>query len=176
MFYIVIVLIQKKRKECIIVLNILLECLLKWFAPIFVFTTEEIFRLVTKENNSIHEEIFPEIPNSWKNQNLDNKWKKLFKIKQKANIAIEEKRSSKEIGSSLEAEIKIIVDENNYNLLEGLDLAEYFITSKAEKNKSKNKEELNISVTKSNGKKCPRCWKILDNNCIRCEKVIAEND
>ena len=32
---------------------------------------------------------------------------KLFKIKQEANIAIEEKRSNKEIGSSLEAEIKL---------------------------------------------------------------------
>ena len=31
----------------------------------------------------------------------------LFKIKQEANIAIEEKRAKKEIGSSLEAEIKI---------------------------------------------------------------------
>ena len=39
--------------------------------------------------------------------NLNDKWRKLFKIKQEANIAIEEKRSNKEIGSSLEAEIKI---------------------------------------------------------------------
>ena len=166
---------SKKRKECIIVLNIILDCLLRWFAPIFVFTTEEIHSLVSKDNKSIHEKTFPEIPEKWKNEKLDIKWKQLFKIKQKANIAIEEKRSNKEIGSSLEAEIQIIANEDNYFLLEGLDLAEYFITSKAEKNKSKNKEELDIIVKKTSGNKCPRCWKILDDKCIRCEKVLSEN-
>ena len=39
---------------------------------------------------------------------------KLFKIKQEANIAIEQKRSSKEIGSSLEADIKIQLDDKNF--------------------------------------------------------------
>ncbi|MDC0903704.1 isoleucine--tRNA ligase [Pelagibacteraceae bacterium] len=166
---------SKKRKECIIVLNVILDSLLKWFAPIFVFTTEEIHSLIGKDNKSIHEQIFPEIPEKWKNENLNIKWKQLFKIKQKANIAIEEKRASKEIGSSLEAELKITANNNIYNLLEGLDLAEYFITSKAEKNKSEEKEEVKIEVTKTNGNKCPRCWKILEKKCTRCEKVLAEN-
>ena len=60
-------------------------------------------------------------------------------------------------------------------LLEGLDLAEYFITSKAKtiKNKS-NEEEDRITVRKTQGKKCPRCWKVLENACERCEKVIKE--
>ena len=35
------------------------------------------------------------------------KWIKLYENKQEANIAIEEKRASKDIGSSLEAEIKL---------------------------------------------------------------------
>ena len=166
---------SKKRKECIIVLNVILDSLLKWFAPIFVFTTEEIHSLIGKDNKSIHEQVFPEIPEKWKNENLNIKWKQLFKIKQKANIAIEEKRASKEIGSSLEAELKITANNNIYNLLEGLDLAEYFITSKAEKNKSEEKEEIKIEVTKTNGNKCPRCWKILEKKCTRCEKVLAEN-
>ena len=118
--------------------------------------------------------IFPKIPKKWENKILDDRWKQLFKIKQEANVAIEEKRASKEIGSSLEAELTIITDDKNFELLEGIDLAEYFITSKAEKIKSKNKEELKIKVTKSKGIKCPRCWKILDNKCFRCEKVVAE--
>ena len=58
---------------------------------------------------------------------------KLFKIKQEANIAIEEKRTNKEIGSSLEAEIKLILKKDNFEFLDKLDLAEYFITSKAQK-------------------------------------------
>ena len=117
---------SKKRKRCVIVLNIILECLLKWLAPIFVFTTDEIYSLVKKDNKNIHEFIFPEIPKKWENKSLNEKWLQLFKIKQEANIAIEEKRASKEIGSSLEAELKIITDNKNFTLLEGIDLAEYF--------------------------------------------------
>ncbi len=164
---------SKKRKDCIIVLNIILECLLKWFAPIFVFTTEEIYSLINKDNEkSIHTSNFAEIPNSWKDENLDKKWNALYKIKQDANIAIEEKRASKEIGSSLEAEIEISTSKENFNLMEGLDLAEYFITSKAIKLKNKNeKDETKIIVKKSNGIKCPRCWKIVNKKCERCEKV-----
>ena len=166
---------SQKRKECVVVLNILLECLLKWFAPIFVFTTEEIFSLINKNNNkSIHELTFVEIPNTWKNNKLEEKWKALYKIKQEANLAIEEKRSNKEIGSSLDAEIEIFINEKEFNLLEGLDLPEYFITSKATKIKNKNETETKIIVKKADGTKCPRCWKILKNNCDRCDKIIKE--
>ncbi len=166
---------SKKRKDCTIVLNIILESLLKWFAPILVFTTEEIYSLINKSEESIHEHSFVEIPRNWRNTQLSEKWKKLFKIKQEANIAIEKKRSNKEIGSSLEAELKITADSNKFDLLEGLDLEEYFITSKATKFKSKKNEELKIEVNKSKGTKCGRCWKILDKKCIRCETAVNEN-
>ena len=139
---------SNKRKECVIVLNIILESLLKWFAPILVFTTDEIYSLVNKEEDNIHENLFVKIPIAWENNKLDEKWIKLFKIKQEANIAIEEKRSSKEIGSSLEAELKITINSKNYDLLDGLDLAEYFITSKAEKIKSEKQIETKIEVKK----------------------------
>ncbi len=164
---------SKKRKECIVVLNLILECLIKWFAPIFVFTTEEIFSLVNKKDESIHEKNFVKIPNHWEDSKLNDKWKNLYKIKQEANIAIEQKRANKEIGSSLEAEIEIFVNSEDYNLMEGLDLAEYFITSKAIKIQNKKKEdEIKIIVKKSSGTKCSRCWKIVQNKCSRCDEVV----
>ena len=73
----------------------------------------------------------------------------------------------------MEAEIKIIANENNFNLLDGLDLPEYFITSKAQKVKSTKKDEIVIEVKKTVGNKCPRCWKILSTKCSRCEEVIS---
>jgi len=159
---------SKKRKNCIIVLNIILECLLKWLAPILVFTTEEIFNLLNKNKNSIHETIYPLIPNSWRDDSLDKKWKELYQIRQEVNIAIEEKRTNKEIGSSLEADISIYVNEKEFKLLESLDLEEYFITSKVSKSQNKNKEDkLKIDVKKSTGTKCTLCWKILDKKCQR---------
>ena len=157
---------SKKRKNCVVVLNIILESLLKWFAPILVFTTDEIFTLINKENESIHEYSFVEIPKNWENRKLNEKWEKLFEIKQDANVAIEEKRSSKEIGSSLEAQIKLTVNKNKFELLNNLDLAEYFITSKAEKILSEN-DETTIEVSKAVGEKCQRCWKILEKKCNR---------
>ena len=40
---------SQKRKSTLLVLNIILQCLLKWFAPILSFTTEEIYQLVSKK-------------------------------------------------------------------------------------------------------------------------------
>ena len=53
---------SEKRKSSIIVLNIILESLIKWFAPILSFTTEEIFILIKQDKKSIHLEKFIEIP------------------------------------------------------------------------------------------------------------------
>ena len=157
---------SKKRKECVIVLNIILDCLLKWFAPILVFTTDEIFDLLTKDKGSIHLTNFPNIPSNWLNENLDKKWKDLFAIKQKVNIAIEEKRAQKEIGSSLEAEISLHLKDSDIKLLEGLDLEEYFITSKVNLQKSPD-QDMKIEVKRSSGSKCTLCWKILEKKCER---------
>ena len=162
---------SKKRKDCIVVLNVILECLLKWFAPIFVFTTEEIFSLVNKNEISIHETLFPVIPQNWADDTLKKKWENLYHIKQEVNIAIEEKRTNKEIGSSLEADILIHVNEKEYNLLKDVDLEEYFITSKAKKIKDEN-NKFKITVKKASGTKCTRCWKILENKCSRCEEAM----
>ncbi len=165
---------SKKRQNCVIVINIILESLLKWFAPILVFTTDEIYSLINNNEKSIHEDVFVNTPNNWQNEKLNKKWENLFQIKQDANIAIEEKRSSKEIGSSLEAEVKLYVSKENYELLDGVDLAEYLITSKAEKIKLSDSKTTKIEVKKITGNKCPRCWKILEKNCIRCEEAVSQ--
>ena len=51
---------SQKRKSCVTLLNVILECLLKWYAPVLSFTTEEITDLSNKSKKiSIHEETFP---------------------------------------------------------------------------------------------------------------------
>ena len=57
-----------------------------------------------------------------------------------------------------------------FELLKDIDLAEYLITSKAEKFLLKDKE-ITIEVIKAKGTKCPRCWKILEQNCKRCSNI-----
>ncbi len=167
---------SKKRKNCINLLNIILECLIKWYAPVLSFTTEEISQLAQKnKKTSIHEESFPEIPRSWNNEELIKKWDKLLNIRQKVNIAIEEKRSTKIIGSSLEADIEIDLPKTEFNILKEVDAQELFIVSKFKQNISKEKEDILVKVKKAEGTKCSRCWKIVvevkDNKCSRCLKI-----
>ena len=156
-----------KRKSTIIFLNILLEILLKWFAPILSFTTEEIYSLLKiNSNKSIHLENFPKIPSKWNNQDLEVKWNELIKIREICNSSIELKRASKEIGSSLEANLIIYLNEKLIKFTKGIDFSELCITSdaKVEKNKS---DEILVKTIKAKGQKCPVCWKININKCER---------
>ena len=155
-----------RRKSCIIVLNILLESLSKWFAPILSFTTEEIFTLINLSEKSIHLEKFIEFPKLFENEELNNKWTELKKIRDVCNISIEAKRASKEIGSSLEANLIINLTDELLEISKNTDFAELCITSSAIV-KNSNSEEITAEARKAEGIKCPVCWKISKENCTR---------
>ena len=157
---------SKKRKHCITVLNIILESLIKWFAPILSFTTEEIFTLINKEKNSIHLEKFIEIPKKYLNKELEQKWKELKKIRDICNISIESKRASKEIGSSLEANLTINLNQKLIDLTKDIDFSELCITSIAKIEEGKT-DDIIVTAIKAEGNKCPVCWKINKDKCER---------
>ena len=160
---------SKKRENCLKILNILLDCLLRWFAPILSFTTEEIFKLIKNESDvSIHLEKFASIPKNWKNENLAEKWKEILNVREIALSSIELKRADKLIGSSLEAQIMIELNKEKYNLLKNYDFAEICITSVAQlKINSDIKASVNVVTKKAVGEKCPVCWKIFQEKCER---------
>ena len=157
---------SKKRKSTILLLNIILNSLLKWFAPILSFTTEEIFNLLFKDQKSIHLEKFHKYPDKFKNEKLSEKWSELIKIRNICNISIEEKRASKEIGSSLEADLKINLNQKLQKVTSNIDFSELCITSKAEVSYNEDVETTAIS-SKAKGTKCPVCWKINEGPCPR---------
>ena len=144
------------RSSTIILLNVILNSLLKWFAPILSFTTEEIFRLIQKDNKSIHLEKFLEFPAKFENNDLNKKWVELIKIRNICNVSIEEKRASKEIGSSLEAELKIELNQKMKRSVNNIDFSELCITSKAEV-LFKDDIETTAYATKAKGSKCSMC-------------------
>jgi len=97
-------------------------------------------------------------------------------VRNVANAAIEVKRSSKEIGSSLEADIKVYLGKEYLQHSKDVNLSEYIITSKAEAKPMINDDKLfkldsvdniKVLVKKAKGEKCPRCWKILESSCER---------
>jgi isoleucyl-tRNA synthetase len=157
---------SKKRQSTIVLLNIILKSLLRWFAPILSFTTEEIYRLIKNDNKSIHLTKFLKFPKSFKNQNLNQKWLELIKIRNICNISIEEKRASKEIGSSLEASLKINLDKKLNEISKDIDFSELCITSSAEVSYLEN-SETKVQTTKAEGLKCQVCWKITKDACSR---------
>ena len=90
----------------------------------------------------------------------------MIKIRNICNVSIEEKRASKEIGSSLEAELKIQINENIKDLIHNIDFSELCITSKAEITYKNDIETIAIA-NKAKGSKCPVCWKINEVSCPR---------
>jgi isoleucyl-tRNA synthetase len=161
---------SKKRSDCISVLNIILQSLLKWFAPILSFTSEEIYRSINKEEkeNSIHLKNFVKIPENWKNEELNANWEKIKKIRDEANISIETQRTDKIIGSSLEANIQIKLKDELYKIAKNEDFSEICITSSASIIKDdKIKSDIQVNTQKAIGNKCPVCWKISENDCER---------
>ncbi len=162
---------SKKRQSCTLTLNIILDCLLKWFAPILSFTTEEIYTLINKDKDkdkSIHLEKFVNIPKKWKNENLYERWENLKKIRDYSNISIESKRAEKVIGSSLEANIKIKLNKELYETAKNFDFGEICITSGAEIILDNNlKDEISVDTQKAEGEKCSVCWKIRKDKCER---------
>ena len=171
-----------ERKICTNLLALTLDILLKWLAPILSFTTEEVFQIINVgKNSSIHLESFPKIPADWENKKLYEKWGKLKVIRNVVNAGIEVKRSNKDIGSSLEADIEIYLGEEYLELVKNINLSEYFITSKARVKKMINDDKIfklndisnvGVLVEKAKGEKCSRCWKILGNPCDRCRGVL----
>ncbi|MBD1162335.1 isoleucine--tRNA ligase [Pelagibacterales bacterium SAG-MED12] len=160
---------SKKRESTLLLLNIILNSLLKWFAPILSFTTEEIYQLISKKNKSIHLENFLNFPKKFENEKIERKWDELIKIRDICNISIEEKRASKELGSSLEAELQIKLNNKFKQIVNGIDLSELCITSKAEVYFD-DQADIDVVTKKSSGKKCSVCWKIRLDPCERHPK------
>ena len=155
---------SQKRQSTIILLNVILNSLLKWFAPILSFTTEEIYKLLFNDNKSIHLEKFLKFPENFKNEPLNQKWLDLIKIRNICNISIEEKRANKEIGSSLEAKLKINLDKKLSEITQNIDFSELCITSIAEVSYNEN-SETKVQTTKAEGSKCSVCWKVSTEPC-----------
>ena len=105
-------------------------------------------------------------PKSFENEKLNKKWVELKKIRDICNISIETKRASKEIGSSLEANLIINLNKDLFEISNNIDFSELCITSSAIVQQSK-KEDVTAETVKAEGTKCPICWKI---NKVKCER------
>jgi len=168
---------SQRRNNCLEVLNVLINFLLKWFSPILAFTSEEAYQVIkNKKYKSIHLQDFPVIPLIWNNSEIKNKWIGIKKVKQVVNAAIEDIRNKKIIGSSLEANVIVYLKDEYLNIIKQEDLSEIFICSEAKAESFINQNDLfslkdvegvAVKIVKAKGQKCSRCWKILEKSCFR---------
>jgi isoleucyl-tRNA synthetase len=168
---------SQRRNNCLEVLNVLINFLLKWFSPILAFTSEEAYQVIKNKNyKSIHLQDFPAIPLIWNNSEIKKKWISIKKVKQVVNAAIEEIRNKKIIGSSLEANVIVYLKDEYLDFIKEEDLSEIFICSEAKAEPFINQNDLfslkdiegvAVKILKAKGQKCSRCWKILEKPCSR---------
>jgi isoleucyl-tRNA synthetase len=158
------------RKSCLTVLDHLFRATVTWLAPMLCFTAEEAWLARDPAAVSVHLEQFPAIPQSWRNEALAEKWRKLRNIRRVVTGALELERAAKRIGSSLEAAPVIYVDDADlFAAAVDADLAELCITSAATlvegegPNSAFRLDDVRsvaVEPRLAAGKKCARSWKI----------------
>ncbi len=162
-----------KGKSSRYILLKIFKVLTKLLAPILSFTAEDAWKVFLKEHNkeikSIHTEDFEELNIDVKElKKYEEKWDRLFTLKEDVNKALEKAKAEELIGHTLES--KIIVSPKKENLKNFLEenkeiLPFCFIVSQVEIKALQDTgesyyedENWKIVVTKADGKKCARCW------------------
>lgn len=174
-----------KRRSAQVAMYNVLKGMLLLMAPILTFTAEEAWWHLPKDDEdpgSVHLGVFPEVPNEWLDEALEQRWERLLEIRDEVNRALEEARRKKEIGHSLDAEITIT---GPYEIVEflrtfGEDLREILIVSQVKLEEGQG--GIQVQVAKAKGQKCGRCWvydlevgssKEYPDLCPRCVLVLS---
>ena len=152
-----------KRRAYRTMLDILFHALVRWSAPVLVFTSEEVWGTRYPDGGSVHLLEWPEVPSSSRGDGLH--WDRLRALRAEVTEGIEPLRRDKVIGSSLEAEVTVPTE------LDPGFLAELFIVSAVHQGNA-------LAVAKTTNRKCGRCWRhlpeVADDGalCARCEGVV----
>ncbi len=162
-----------KRNAYRAVLDLLFHALVRYAAPVLVFTAEEAWTTRYPEGGSVHLLDWPAVPGVTAD---GARWDKLRALREKVTEAIEPLRRDKTIRSSLEADVVVPASA----VPEGFsdeDLAELFITASVARSDSDG-----VTVKRTGEHKCGRCWRLLPSVpedgalCNRCEDVIGQMD
>ncbi len=151
-----------KRRSCRTVIDQLFHCLTTWWAPILVFTMEEVWlSRFDGEGSSVHLMPFAQAPAEWRDDALAAKWDTIREVRGSVTAALEVERANKTIGSSLEAAPKVYVERGSAEAqaLAGCDFAEICITSSIDVIEVPEKG-VRVQFAKAEGAKCARSWKI----------------
>jgi isoleucyl-tRNA synthetase len=130
------------------------HAMLRWMAPFLSFTAEEAWK-VFGQGDSIFFETYAEIGGP--DDALLDRWARVRQVRDLANKEVEALRVKGEVGSSLQARLRITAAAQDHALLASLgdDLKFVFISSAVDLVEG---ETLSIEATPSCDTKCERCW------------------
>ena len=180
-----------RRQAARHVLDLILERLNSWLAPILVFTMEEVWLERMGGEGSIHLQDIPETPSDWLDADLAAKWATVRRVRRVVTGALEIERREKTIGSSLEAAPQVYVDAATAEILNSIEFEDVCITSQIEVIAGDAPDGaftlddtpgVGVVFQKAQGNKCQRSWKILPDVgqyepadvCKRCSEALAE--
>ncbi|MGB7410579.1 MAG: isoleucine--tRNA ligase [Sphingopyxis granuli] len=146
------------------VLDTLFHALVRYAAPVLVFTSEEVWSTRYPDAGSVHLLEWPALPALPQSDAMRAKWAAIRETRALVTERIEPLRRDKVVRSSLEAELWLPDDPGD------VDYEEIFITSTVHRG------EWNVKRTENH--KCGRCWRHLPEVaqdgglCNRCETVL----
>ncbi|WP_085811007.1 isoleucine--tRNA ligase [Sphingomonas sp. TZW2008] len=157
-----------KRRAYRTMLDVLFHAMVRWAAPVLVFTAEEVWQSrFPDEGSSVHFLDWPELP-AEAGEDVSARWLEVRRLRERVTEAIEPLRREKVVRSSLEADVTVTdtplpVDQ----------LAEAFIVAKVSPGDE-------VTVSRTDYHKCGRCWRLLPEVvedtalCGRCAAVVDE--
>jgi len=138
-----------------------LKTMISLLAPILTFTAEEIYSFMNLKIEDNFESVLllpmVEVNSKYNDENLAEKWDKIYELKEEILGYLEGARAEKVIGHPLDACVTIYDEESKVEALAKLKevLEMVLIVSKVEIKCG----EKHIEVSKAPGLKCERCWK-----------------
>jgi len=161
------------------VLDTLFHALVRYAAPVLVFTSEEVWQTRFPDADSVHFSDWPEVPVVNWSETLSIKWSDVRHFRQAVNESIEPLRREKVVGSSLQASVQVELRNNDVRFdLSDVDMAEVAIVSQFAWALPEDFDG-DVHVTKTTNHKCGRCWRhlpeVVDDGalCGRCADVVG---
>ncbi len=180
-----------RQRAALTVLDALYARLTTWLAPILTFTMEEVWLERNGADTSVHLVDFPDTPAEWRDDALAARSDIVRAVRRVVTGALEEQRTAKVIGSSLEAAPTVYLSAELAAVITNPDtFADLCITSQitivegdAPDGGFALEDMAGVGVVfgKSDGEKCQRCWKILPDVgthshtgvCGRCDSALS---
>jgi isoleucyl-tRNA synthetase len=176
-----------KRMACRTVLDTLFHALVRYAAPVLVFTSEEVWKTRFPDGGSVHLLEWPEVESDWDNDHLELKWGNVREVRSAVMDPIESMRRNKVVGSSLEAVVKLRMKAASLiQAAQSVDLDEVCIAGDVKivgfADDSIHETRIVDLATRTPHHKCGRCWRHLpevsDDGalCSRCDHVVSAMD